>query len=717
MKKIILFVFTCFLFSLSYVQMNSSQLAIPSVLGKQAFPTIFAMNESTYELDLKKWNIYNDGTHPIETTKGINDALQWASENDYTVFKVPEGNYLIDKDSHIDMVSNITFWLDDKAVLQKETNDYSSYKLLHIGPGVKNVILKGGTYIGDKETHDYASGGTHEHGYGIITSGANKITLDNIKAINFTGDGLSIGKIGTLIQDVYAPYFESGCVDEEGNLRNDRTKSRLTNLPINHSYFDIQRTFQFIHQQNMPEDSYGYVAYFYKEDGTFLSKQDSTESNTPVGWGLTSIPEEAAFFHAVFPMPEVPNDIYLEYWMQGVSKHITVKNSEFAHNRRQGITIGGAQDVLITNSQFHNMGGAAPESGIDLEAGYNLNDNIHIKENQFYNNAKYDLILYDGRNAVVEDNHFASKGEIGLAISEPFKYAQINNNHFDGTKIYAYNHATFRNNKMNDGLAAFLGHELVIDSMTFTDTLVNLASDKSFGIEASNITVNNTKKLHTPFGINNNPLHLKNVTITGEAALDSFSGNASNGSIFENLEVIGYNRSQLPRGTYKDCKFIATENETVYGSVAVNNSGEYIFDNCVFESRHGGFSINSFHGIPDHVAITNSEFNALGDTHAITITSANKVQLEKNNINANHMERSDLEVLRVGSYWTKDEPYEVKDLTIRKNTIRSNLENKGISTIYSGKNAPPYIIEDNVLYNATLDLKENDLNTEANTQK
>ncbi|WP_078428895.1 right-handed parallel beta-helix repeat-containing protein [Alkalihalobacterium alkalinitrilicum] len=708
MKKIILFVFTCFLFFFLSVQNKDGQLALLSVLGKQ---------ETTYELDLKEWNIYNDGSHPIETTNGINDALQWASENDYTVFKVPEGHYLIDKDSHIEMVSNITFWLDDNAILQKETNDYSSYKLLHIGPGVENVTLKGGTYKGDKDTHDYSNGGTHEHGYGIIISGASEITLENVKAINFTGDGMSIGKMGTLIQDVYAPHFESGGVDAEGHLINDPTKSRLTNLPIEHPYFDIQRTFQFIHQQNMPEGSSGYIAYFYKEDGTFLSKQDSRESNTPVGWGLTSIPEEAAYFHAVFPMPEVPDDIYLEYWMQGVSKQITVKNSEFAHNRRQGITVGGAQDVLITNSQFHNMGGAAPESGIDLEAGYNLNDNIHIKENQFYNNAKYDLILYDGRNAIVENNHFASKGAIGLAISEPFKYAKINNNHFDGTKIYAYNHATFRDNKMNDGLAAFLGYDLVIDGMTFTDTLVNLASAKPFGIEASNISVNNTKKMHTPFGINKNPIHLKNITITGEAALDSLSGNASDGSVFENIKVVGYNRTQLPRGTYKNCKFSATENDTIYGSVAVNNSGEYIFDNCVFESRHGGFSINSVHGIPDHVAITNSEFNALGDTHAITITSAKKVELENNNINAHHMERLDLEILRVGSYWTKDEPYEVKDLTIRKNTIRSNLENKGISTIYSGENAPPYIIEGNVLYNATLDLKENDLAINIDTQK
>lgn len=694
--------------------------AIPYILGHQEtnrFTSASTLDyENTYVLDFEKWTIFNDGTHPEETTKGLNEALKWAHKNGYTVFKVPKGTYLIDKDSHIEMVSNMTFLLDDDAVLEKETNGYPGYSLLQIEPGVTNVTLKGGTYKGDKDTHDYSSGGTHEHGYGIITSGASHITFDGIEAINFTGDGLSIGSMGTLVREFYAPDFEAGSIDQKGNIIGDPSKVRLKNLPIDHPYFDIQRTFQFIHQQNMPRDSYGYVAYFYRKDGTFISKHDTKQSNTPLGWELTPIPDEAAYFHAVFPMSEVSEDIYLEYWMQGVSKKITVKNSEFAYNRRQGITVGGGQDVLIVNSQFHHMEGAAPESGIDLEAGYHLNNKIHIKENQFYNNARYDLILYDGRNAVVEGNHFASKGAIGLAISEPFKYADIKNNHFDGTKIYAYNYATFQENKMNDGLAAFLGHDLVIADMEFTDSLVNLASSKPFGIEAANITVNNTKKMHTQFGINSNPIHLKDLTIIGEAALDSLAGNASDGSIFDNLRVIGFNRTQLPRGTYRNCEFLATEKETVYGTVDVNNSGTYIFDNCTFESQHGGLGINSVHGVPDLVEIKNSEFKILNDIHALTISAAKKVVIENNTINAEHMVRPDLEIIRVGSYWTRNDPYNVLDLTLKGNTISTNLENKGISTIYAGVGAPTYDIKDNILYHAKFELKEND-NHPSNKEK
>ena len=250
-----------------------------------------------YTLEMSQWGIYNDGTHPNETTAGINKALKWASENGFDTFFVPNGTYLISKDSKIDMVSNITFELEKDAVLQKESNNYIGYSLLQVGPGVHNVTLKGGTYKGDKDTHDYSSGGTHEGGYGIITAGATDITIDGIKSLNFTGDGLAIGSMGKLIDEFYVESFKSGSVNASGQLINDDNKVRLEKLPLTDPYFDIQKTFQFLHQQNFPKDSHGYEAYFYKEDGTFISKHDTKTTNTPVGWGLTPIPEDASFMH------------------------------------------------------------------------------------------------------------------------------------------------------------------------------------------------------------------------------------------------------------------------------------------------------------------------------------------------------------------------------------------------------------------------------------
>lgn len=82
------------------------------------------------------------------------------------MFKVPAGTYLIAKGTdgqwdtrgRINMVSDMTFWLDEKAIIQKETNGFADYSTLLVGVGVKNVTIKGGTYRGDRDTHNYSSG-------------------------------------------------------------------------------------------------------------------------------------------------------------------------------------------------------------------------------------------------------------------------------------------------------------------------------------------------------------------------------------------------------------------------------------------------------------------------------------------------------------------------------------------------------------------------------
>jgi len=730
--------------------------------------------EKKYQIELSRWNIYNDGTHPIETTKGINDALIWAKGNGYNVFEIPSGTYLIDKDNHIEMVGNMTFNMESGAILQKETNGYVGYKLMNIGPNAKNVLIKGGIYKGDKTSHDYYNGAvfwepnkeykvgdkvkrpniekdgwgyyymavqagtsgsvepawnwtkeasdntviwkpvareTHEHGYGIITSGAENVNFDGIKAVEFTGDGMAIGGMGSLIDEFYANDFKSGSVDSNGNLIADPTKVRLENLKITHPYFDVQRTFQFLHQKNMETEAYGYIAYFYDGEGKFLSKIDSKELNTPVGWGVTPIPKEAKKMNVVFDVPSVNSNIYLEYWMQGVSKNIIVKNSDFSFNRRQGITVGGGQDILIENNEIHDQKGAAPQSGIDLEAGYNLNNRVTIKNNHFYNNQAYDLILYDGRNAVVDGNRFDSKS-IGLAISEPFKYAEIKNNTFNGARIYAYNYAHFTNNKMENALAAFLGKEIIIDGFQFSNTVVNLASSEPFGIKANNITVKNTnKEMHAQFGINRNPIHVKNLNISGQAALDSFSGNATDGSIFDNLVVKDYTRVQLVRGTYNNCVFEAAPVSQYNGwGPDVNNSGYYEFNNCTFKSEGGGLGINSVHGNPDSVIVRNSTFILKGPKAGLSIAAGKKVVFENNKIFANGFTDSKKVLLSIGNgYWQKNEPSKTGDVTIKGNVIETNIPVIGIQSIYSGLDAKSYRIENNTLYNATLDLKSSDV--------
>lgn len=59
--------------------------------------------------------------------------------------------------------------------------------------------------------------------------------------------------------------------------------------------------------------------------------------------------------------------LYIGAGKQGFSDHVSVKNSTFDNNRRQGLSMVSGSDVTITHCRFTNTRGTAPSSGIDIE--------------------------------------------------------------------------------------------------------------------------------------------------------------------------------------------------------------------------------------------------------------------------------------------------------------------------------------------------------------
>ena len=662
-------------------------------------------------IDLAKWGIYKDGTHPIETTKGINAALIWANKNGIKSVTLPSGTYLIDKDSRINMVSDMRFVLPSDGILQKETNGKEKYDLMYIGYGIKNVTLNGGVYIGDRKTHDYtqkdsiSSSGTHEGGYGIRTDGASNVLIDGVKAVDFTGDGLILGGYGTMITDLYEASFVSGAINNLGITVNNPAKIRTkTAISLKNPIFKTEKSFELSNFLKVPK---GFEVYFYRADGSFLKKvyaQARTKVEIPVG---------ADHFHLVFSQTS-NKGVYLEAWIRVPTENAIVKNSEFAFNRRQGITVGGANKVLIKDSVFHDMKGTAPQSGIDVEGGYQvngyLNSNVTIKNNDFYNNAAYDVILYDGEGAVVEGNHLGSKGQIGIAVSDPFTNARVANNHFDGTRIIAAHDATFVGNRMNDSYTAFQGPNVIVDGLELTDSSLVISAKKSFGVEISNVTITNQNKTDSGLSLWGEPIRITNLTISGQAKMRSVTGGGAGGSIFENMRVLDYNPVYgltLPPATYNNCVFEAGEGSGM-GTLSATLPGSYVFNGCSFKSNTAGTGGLYIENKDQDVTVKGSTFNMLGNSTAISIQAAKSVSIENNIINALTQTANNIELIKFNSYWTKDTPFDILSAVVRGNTIISNLQSFGITTQYAGKDAPSYVIANNSLAKAKLVTKPND---------
>jgi len=659
-----------------------------------------------YEIDLAKFGIYKDGTHPVETTKGINDALQWAQLQGIESTSLPRGTYLISKDSQINMVGNMTFTLDANTVIQKETNGKEAYKTLFIGYGADNVTIQGGTYRGDKDTHDYSkkdspySSGTHESGYGIVVEGARNITINSVKAINFTGDGLTVGGKGTMAKDFYSAHFSLGAYDDKGKPVASATQIRTnTPLPLSNAVIQKEKEFELSNLTNLPGT---FDLYFYKADNTFLSSLKGARART-----IIPLPDGAAYAQAVFAKASTTG-VYMELWNKAVSKDVVVKNSEFAYNRRQGITIGGADRILVENNYLHDMKGTAPQSGIDAEGGFGengqRNSNLTIRNNEFWNNAAYDLILYDGRNAVVDGNHFASKGAIGLAVSDPFTGVLAKNNHFDGTRIAATHDVTFTDNRMNDSYTAFDGPNIVIDRMTFTDSVLAISSKVPFGVTASNVVMYNNKKQQNALSLWGKPVNLTDIAIYGETLLGTITGGIEEGSTYTRLKLVGHSGGNLPRGTYVDSVFEAAPGSMK--ELSSRYSGVTVLDGCTFKSTALGLYYENKDG---SLTVRDSTFEVGSNNPAITIQAAKEAVIEDNVIRAGKLTSPAMAVLKLNDASKSGSPFTVAMARFSGNTITANIAAKGISTLYAGSGAPAYTVTDNVLVRAVLETKPNDV--------
>lgn len=134
------------------------------------------------EASVKWFGAKGDGI--TDDTSNINLALSSVS----SVF-FPTGNYMVNAVTGLIVKSNQYIKLDAKAVLQCITNSATNYNIFKI-EAVSNVIIQGGSIIGDRATH---TGVTGEFGMGINILEAENITIKDMSISNCWGDGIYIG--------------------------------------------------------------------------------------------------------------------------------------------------------------------------------------------------------------------------------------------------------------------------------------------------------------------------------------------------------------------------------------------------------------------------------------------------------------------------------------------------------------------------------------------
>lgn len=150
-----------------------------------------------------------------------------------------------------------------------------------------------------------------------------------------------------------------------------------------------------------------------------------------------------------------------DYTQDQMGSHIYIHECDLHHCRRQGISLGGSNDVWIINNKIHHIGkaddgvtedGIAPMFGIDIESmwsesniptwrpelnqtGLELNTRIYIKDNYIYNNNRGHFINADGINVVVESNTFEGYNIGGISSYPNNMYVKYLNNTLIGCEL------------------------------------------------------------------------------------------------------------------------------------------------------------------------------------------------------------------------------------------------------------------------------------------
>ncbi len=680
---------------------------------------------SIYVLELARWNVANNGTRPNETTKGINDAFKWAKENGYSTFLIPDGTYSIAKgngesndNARINMLSDMTFSMSDNTILQKETNGYEEYSVLHVGARLKNVVIQGGTLIGDREHHNYSgnsgdwSSGTHEWGHGINIVGGENITVDGVKIKEFTGDGIYIGGSTIGGAKITENILEKGSLDESGNPIKQEGKIRTvgrTATNFDHDFFD---TYKNIHMW-LPEGltSKNFTIYYYSKDNTFIS----SEAGRIYSNG-TTIPEGADYYRAVFDA-ENTTGVKVNQMTIDNPKNVTIKNNDIDHNRRQGITAGG-EDVKILNNTIQNTRGTDPQAGIDIEPGHFPATNHLIKGNTFLDN-KIQIVLAYGENVTIDDNYFEQtdvvKGGVGLHIHKAYRGSKIiTNNTFNGSDMTLYpDGMAASNNNFTNAQVTLHGDRQELTDSEFHNATLSIGAGKNQKV--ANLLFTQNGELggdKSSLYVEKNAIHATDITILanteGKRIPGIIHGYGNNDSIYENLTV----KDDAQRGTIL---LVGTYFNPVFdaGHLGINREGKYVFDNANIKGEGSLLRVDKLYGEAPEVIIQNSTLELtkdIGYGAAIYILGANDFQLLDSVVLAKNNTIKHAPLIKFGPYGYPKST-NISNVKVKGNEIQTKKGVIAIDTTNAGTDAPPYYIENNKIINGSLKLSEKDINS------
>ncbi|EEK77899.1 right-handed parallel beta-helix repeat-containing protein [Bacillus cereus] len=453
---------------------------------KSVFKTNTIVGQSnSYIIELDKWGIKNDGTNPLATTQGINEAIVWAKASGYNHIILPSGTYSLRINSTsfscIIMQSGIHFEMADGCNLQLENNSSPWYRIFEI-KNVKNVKISGGKIIGDKKGHIYELGVKFVRGGvnadGSLNNNPNFIRSEVLDRNEQPGilKVFRLWKIPNVVTSVYSFYQYKDTISNS-TLVGVRTNGQFAPAsPTGRGWFaEIEKCNKMIFVIDITSSPLS-----DEQISKISAKVDSQNYTHEWGQGIEILGSHQIEVENI-EISDCTGDAISTSWLQyklnpseytqeDMGSHIYIYNCNIHHCRRQGITLGASNDTYIYKNQIHHIGknddgvtsdfrsGIAPMFGIDIESmvgetnipykfpyykqdGLEVNFRLFIFNNYIHDNERGHFVNTDGNYVTLENNIFEGYN-IGSVSSDQktrgIKY--LNNSFINCSLIVKGNH-------------------------------------------------------------------------------------------------------------------------------------------------------------------------------------------------------------------------------------------------------------------------------------
>lgn len=380
---------------------------------KQSVETI--TNQDTYLAPLAQYQISSTNTNSVNTTNGIQKALDYASANSYKKIVFPKGNYLITPTARtIQFPTNMTVDFSDSIInIEHSSLTATGYRMFLMNNVVNTKLIRAHVFgEADSTTvNNSVEGCISLLIEDCVNSGIEACTFSNSPGFNVitgTRQNMNMGKATKSIS-VNRLNFEAGNINEQGKIDNSITK----NYYRYNQFLDISGLGDY-YLVGFTQGYHGYPhlrsrlysIHFYDSNYQHISSQmfNLQYYNYPK-------PANARYAKIVIYQEYLPTTGDTDFGGAvafirtiGMPRKCFIKNCTFENNYSTGLALCGGQGWLIEGNTFSNNKGRMPGCDIDWEDGWEHMVGDVLKNNTF--NSPLGVIMSAGASLVAFENTF-----------------------------------------------------------------------------------------------------------------------------------------------------------------------------------------------------------------------------------------------------------------------------------------------------------------------